>query len=582
MEDIPALLLKNLRKDLVEGLPSCERFLDEALHSEKMEFEWQSHDCTDEIASAMLYQAIVKKWEPTDTTQLRRLRDVAVAGFVACNDTCAQWQPPSDPTNLAIWNTAVHLMNKQFHIRRKAVDSYGNAIESGFSWPALFERARTGPGASVGSQGQNSSLEKLFLNRLSTTNMALYRAYCQYLRSNPLRWAAELSRRARYGDGHIRLVAGSTLGTVRKNSGTDRTICTEASLDMYAQLGLGEFINDLLVANYGYCPKIQQGRNRELARRGSRSGDIATLDSTSCSDLIALLMTKGLLHPLLNAAIDDCRAPEVKVDKHYRQLHMVSSMGNGFTFPLMTYIFSVFIEATCLVTSTKFSRFDHCGSPFGVFGDDICVPTAIYGVLVKFLESVGFIPNLTKSYDTGPFRESCGGDYLAGQHVRGVYVRKLSHVADRFSAINRLNVWSARHGILLKRTIRYLLPAGWLQFVVPCDEQDTAGVKTNYFGNMPSYNCLKPLAKREIVWYFRRGRIAGLRRRYDNPFGVLFSTVNGALTNGSFSRRQSENDYEVATAFTPTIWACASDFTRDDADYRVWEIQTARNLGLVG
>jgi len=60
-----------------------------------------------------------------------------------------------------------------------------------------------------------------------------------------------------------------------------------------------------------------------------------------------------------------------------------------------------------------------------VFGDDCIVPTSIAANYITALEGVGFEVNDYKSFygETEKFRESCGGDYLAGHAVRPYTVR---------------------------------------------------------------------------------------------------------------------------------------------------------------
>jgi hypothetical protein len=59
-----------------------------------------------------------------------------------------------------------------------------------------------------------------------------------------------------------------------------------------------------------------------------------------------------------------------------------------------------------------------------VYGDDIIVPTEMSASVMEDLESFGLRVNQNKSYNTGLFRESCGGDFYAGVCVTPVYVRK--------------------------------------------------------------------------------------------------------------------------------------------------------------
>jgi hypothetical protein len=56
-----------------------------------------------------------------------------------------------------------------------------------------------------------------------------------------------------------------------------------------------------------------------------------------------------------------------------------------------------------------------------VYGDDIIVPTSCYTMLVTALQFFGFELNKSKSYASGPFRESCGADYYLGEQIRPFY-----------------------------------------------------------------------------------------------------------------------------------------------------------------
>jgi hypothetical protein len=60
-----------------------------------------------------------------------------------------------------------------------------------------------------------------------------------------------------------------------------------------------------------------------------------------------------------------------------------------------------------------------------VYGDDIIVPVDKVNGVIAALELFGFKVNASKSFWTGRFRESCGGDYYAGVDVTPV---RLKHV----------------------------------------------------------------------------------------------------------------------------------------------------------
>jgi hypothetical protein len=68
------------------------------------------------------------------------------------------------------------------------------------------------------------------------------------------------------------------------------------------------------------------------------------------------------------------------------------------------------------------------------YGDDLVVWTVAYELTCEILTSLGFIVNEDKSYHNGSFRESCGGDYLAGEDVSSVYFPRfpiLGSIGDR-------------------------------------------------------------------------------------------------------------------------------------------------------
>lgn len=55
-----------------------------------------------------------------------------------------------------------------------------------------------------------------------------------------------------------------------------------------------------------------------------------------------------------------------------------------------------------------------------VYGDDVIVPKDYALHVQPALEAVGLLVNVNKSFYKGPFRESCGGDYINGVEVSPV------------------------------------------------------------------------------------------------------------------------------------------------------------------
>jgi hypothetical protein len=442
----------------------------------------------------------------------------------------------------------------------------------GIDWGVLLANMRFGPGASVLSQGRNSFFEKFFVNPLTTTDSALYNEYRKHMRLRPSWLSAELARVRIQGGEPFRLVTGSNLSTVPKTSSIDRTICTEPSLNMMFQLCLGDAFNRALSIHYGYDPALQPDRNREMSRRGSLGGNQCTIDLKSASDTISFKLCEYVLPHDWFSAILDCRSPVTLIDGAPQDLHMVSSMGNGFTFPLQTYLFSLMIRALCTIHSRKFNRFDHVND-FGVFGDDLVVPQVLYSNVLSGLSELGFTPNNDKSFGTGSFRESCGSDWYDGVNVRGVYARSASQLTERFSLINRLNRWSTTNKTLLCNTISELLPTNWRTFSVPPDEGDTAGIKVpSFMFKGPFYTAFS--VKRKVFSILRKER---LRAGWDNPVGFILAASAGALRSDGLDRRQDPTRYVKIRAFTPN-WDRRLDLDRYGIGFADWENTTWLNL----
>lgn len=386
-----------------------------------------------------------------------------------------------------------------------------------WSWENAFLLGDIGPGAAIDASGF-SWYEKFYQSPLSFTSFNLYEAYRYTLPLGSLRYAAEIQRCATFG---ISEVLGGKYGDVPKTVNTNRSIDIQPSLNMFAQKGIACLLVEFMRQKYGVDLSVQPFVNRELAKRASISGHLATIDLKEASNRIPWKLVQWLLdgHPVLGlltgARTERTLMPWLTWNTNYH----VSGMGNGFTFPLMTLIFLAVVEAVYLHRAMKFDRLnlkverpylerlyrtytdseerfvnpsvvgDVVEAPlieliaksdlpdWGVFGDDIICPVSIYDDVVRTLGLINAQVNLDKSFHTGSFRESCGGDFYVGQNVRGIYAKSLKTSQDRVSLLNRLVAWSAEH-ILLPKTCQLL----WSSCrddvtLVPLHEADTAGLK---------------------------------------------------------------------------------------------------------
>lgn len=199
---------------------------------------------------------------------------------------------------------------------------------------------------------------------------------------------------------------------VPKNAKTDRAIVVEPMLNSMCQLGIGDFIARRL-RTVGIDIR-DQSRNQRLAQEGSLTGALATLDLSSASDTIAIELVAHLLPYDWFDFLSRFRTGTIKHEGTRYKLHKFSSMGNGFTFPLETLIFWA-LSSSCVPKERQ--------AEVSVYGDDIIVPTESYALTCEVLRACGFIPNPSKSFGDGPFRESCGKDYLSGVDIRPCYIK---------------------------------------------------------------------------------------------------------------------------------------------------------------
>lgn len=228
-------------------------------------------------------------------------------------------------------------------------------------------------------------------------------------------------------------VSPGKLVFVPKNAKIFRSIVVEPNLNGFFQKGVGSYIKERLL-RFGLDLYDQQ-HNRDLAYEGSVSGKLATVDLSMASDCLAINLVRDLLPVDWVHLLDGLRTPSVLFRNQHIQLEKFSSMGNGYTFELESLIFYTISLAVC-------EQLQIATEQVSVFGDDIIVPTAAYETLVEVLEFCGFSVNLDKSFSSGPFRESCGADYLHGIAIRPFYLK--TRLSDQVLFV--MHNWLLRQG----------------------------------------------------------------------------------------------------------------------------------------
>ncbi|DAD51515.1 TPA_asm: RNA-directed RNA polymerase, partial [ssRNA phage Gephyllon.2_11] len=444
----------------------------------------------------------------------------------------------------------------------------------------IFNLGRSGPGASLGANGVDF-YSKFFSSKLTATSFEVYYQYAELCAKHPIWGNAEFNRLLAYGLPDI--VLESRVTFVPKDLTQTRSICTEPSVNMFFQLGLGEILTSRLRSHFGVSLSRQPQQNVKLARKGSRDGSVVTIDLESASDSLSLNLCGYLFPGWFNDLLDMYRTPATVMQGQRVELGMVSTMGNGFTFPLQTMLFSCVVRAVASSMGVRLGRASSRNPQWGVFGDDIICPTEMSDRVVRLLRLIGFRVNSEKSYTErwGRFRESCGGDYYYGRNVRGVYVKHLSTPQSRYVAINLLNEWSARWQIPLPRAVGYLQDSV-RHLAVPISAPIDSGIRLPQNLLLNRYGIWASSSRDRFLYRYWQAWVPSIRVREDrldlprgirlrgrvyNPSGLYFAFLGGFILDSRIpiALKQGERPrYRMKTAVAP-FWGPTVEQVRSHA-----------------
>ncbi len=241
--------------------------------------------------------------------------------------------------------------------------------------------------------------------------------------------------------------------TVPKTLKTPRIIAVEPTCMQYMQQG----ILSVMVEEIARCDHARhlvmfesQEPNQRLAREGSLTGALATLDLSEASDRVSNQHVRALLsnHRVLRNAVDATRSRKADVPGYgVKRLAKFASMGSALCFPFEGLVFATIIFVGIERALNRPLTVEDVRSFYGkvrVYGDDIIVPVEYVHHVVEELEAFGLRVNSDKSFWTGRFRESCGKDYYAGvdvsiSRVRRVLPSNKQHVEEIVSAVSLRN-----------------------------------------------------------------------------------------------------------------------------------------------
>lgn len=188
-----------------------------------------------EVAVDLLVKGFLKKFEEIESPEADA---AALAKFLAVNKRCEEW------TLKVEFEWEAELVG----CLKRHVYNFWNSLQSVNDKltpcplvchiGTILDEGTTGPGASLGAVAADL-YSKLFSSPLTMTRSYLLDAYKRHFTGDH-RWSsAETLREANYGHSIVR---GNKLAFVPKTRDISRTTCTEPSLNMFYQLGLGAIL----------------------------------------------------------------------------------------------------------------------------------------------------------------------------------------------------------------------------------------------------------------------------------------------------------------------------------------------------
>lgn len=216
---------------------------------------------------------------------------------------------------------------------------------------------------------------------------------------------------------------------VPKDSRGPRVITREPLHQLRATLAFLDCMTPLMErCTNGRINFRDQLPNQKLACEGSISGRWATLDLKDASDRVGIRFAQRVFRNApgiyfflrrFRSKFWTLRLPNG--EGRFGRMHSVAGMGSGLTFPLLALTCHL---SVCSSIAMKLRiPYQRVMKKVYVYGDDVIVPTEWYGYAVTGLEDSGLLVNTEKSYYRGPFRESCGADYLSGVRVTPTRLR---------------------------------------------------------------------------------------------------------------------------------------------------------------
>ncbi len=255
---------------------------------------------------------------------------------------------------------------------------------------------------------------------------------------------------------------------VPKTQKRPRIIAIEPTCMQYLQQGLFRSLKSKLEKPNSVLPNFvgfsDQEPNRLLARKGSITGTLATLDLSEASDRVSNTLVLEMLRPWpsLSEAVQASRSRTAVLEDGTKvRLSKFASMGSALCFPMEALVFTTLVFMGIQdARKTRLTRRDFVKfrGKVRVYGDDIIVPTDCAIDVIRQLETFGLKVNHDKSFWSGNFRESCGGDYFQGEWVTPLRLGELppTHQQDASPLQNWVEFSNSLHSSGLWKSAKFV------------------------------------------------------------------------------------------------------------------------------
>lgn len=234
---------------------------------------------------------------------------------------------------------------------------------------------------------------------------------------------------------------------VPKDMRGPRIICCEPREHQFIQQGLMRLLYNTIEKHpltRGFVNFEDQQVNRELARLGSVSRNLATIDLKDASDLVRWDVVQELFPSNWVKCLDACRTRYVELPDGtvHGPLSKFAPMGSAVCFPVEALVFWAVLKA-------------HLGVDVWVYGDDMILDSRLVKRATDTLEAFGLRVNHSKCCHLTPFRESCGGEYYSGFDVGYVKYRSFpdSTVESFASHVEFANLANEMYGVNTGRSM---------------------------------------------------------------------------------------------------------------------------------